>query len=1178
MDVVGGVQAVLGEPGVGQLLHVSAFEAGGLPYLLVLGYGEVHTINVTDPYHPVRTGGIHYTEFVGPWFEDADVFYAPDGRVYAAVTGGGLRILDVTDPSNVEMFGAPDGLHAFGLPCHIAILERPDGRIHALVEWGTPHTVDVTDPHHQIIVEEGQDVGPAYCGIDGAAFEPGDGHTYVVYAGHPAGVLIVDVTDPHGRVLVSVVRHHAGHPQEDPFQAYGIPAPSSSDVLVVDGRAEGLGHAGGAAVFGSPGGRTYVMVANDAHTLRAGGPDPHVIPAGVVLLDVTDPHDPVPVGYVLDGEGGIDFGSHIRAVTVFGSPGGRVHAAVAGDRDVAVLDVTDPSGPVLLYHIRGGEDGFDHVGVVRGMDVVKTPGGGTYLAMAGSEGIQLADVAGAAAAAGGIPSESATFGNPTVFGLDDGRTYVLGAGGAVSMVEITDPRRPVPLGSMRDGEGGFDVLDGALQVEALHRHDGRVYAMAVGGEGLQVIDVTDPRSPAPAGMLRNGTDGFEVGWPITGTAILRQPGGGDYLLVADHDRGMHVVDVTDPGAPVLAGGLLGGEDGIDLLGGVHDLDVFEAPDGRPYALLTGDRGIHTVYMADPAAPAVAGTLDGSVNGTLGAHTLTLVHQSIVFGSDGGRLHALLADYTSGIHIVDLTDPHAPVHAGSVPAGEGGVEVIPGSAVAAVASPDGRAYALVTGWDEIQVLNITDPYAPAPAGAIPAGEGGLGLEMTPWHIAAMEPAGGRVHALASAGDRLWVLDVTYPAVPHVGGWDGEGHTSGGGVQDVHTAEDAVPYRSSGVAAYGPSGDAATVESPDGNTYMVYVEPAGGLLAVDITGGHAAAGSGFWRLGPEDAGWPSAAPDGLGAVPGSVEMFRPHDGRTYMTVGVGDTVLVVDVTYPSGMAPVGAIRDNLGGFYSLGAIRDISAFESPDGRVYVVVGGGDGIQVIDVTNPYAPSPAGSIREVPGIPAYGGIHRTTAIHTPDGRVMALAADGAGRAGMLDVTDPRLPVPAGAIPPADGTGPVLGMSVSEAPGGRIHAILAGESIVYTVDITDPWDPVPVAMLDVAAPEPPRGGPYEEGGVARVAIRVGSSDAECMNGDGCYFVPRTVTIGVGDTVTWRNEDYTAHGFGGMLDTDEGTDWAFDSGKLLPGAEFSHRFEEAGEYTYFGFPHPWMTGMVVVEE
>lgn len=35
---------------------------------------------------------------------------------------------------------------------------------------------------------------------------------------------------------------------------------------------------------------------------------------------------------------------------------------------------------------------------------------------------------------------------------------------------------------------------------------------------------------------------------------------------------------------------------------------------------------------------------------------------------------------------------------------------------------------------------------------------------------------------------------------------------------------------------------------------------------------------------------------------------------------------------------------------------------------------------------------------------------------------------------------------------------------------------------------------------------------------------------------------------------------------------------LLPGAEFSHKFGEAGKYTYSGFLRPWMINRAVAVE
>ncbi len=76
---------------------------------------------------------------------------------------------------------------------------------------------------------------------------------------------------------------------------------------------------------------------------------------------------------------------------------------------------------------------------------------------------------------------------------------------------------------------------------------------------------------------------------------------------------------------------------------------------------------------------------------------------------------------------------------------------------------------------------------------------------------------------------------------------------------------------------------------------------------------------------------------------------------------------------------------------------------------------------------------------------------------------------------------------------------------------------------------------------------------------------------DGNVFEPATITINVGDTVTWRNTDDVPH-------TSTSDDGVWDSGALAPGEEFSFTFEEAGTFPYFCEFHPGMEGTVVVQE
>ncbi len=70
---------------------------------------------------------------------------------------------------------------------------------------------------------------------------------------------------------------------------------------------------------------------------------------------------------------------------------------------------------------------------------------------------------------------------------------------------------------------------------------------------------------------------------------------------------------------------------------------------------------------------------------------------------------------------------------------------------------------------------------------------------------------------------------------------------------------------------------------------------------------------------------------------------------------------------------------------------------------------------------------------------------------------------------------------------------------------------------------------------------------------------------------PATLTVKVGQTVEWHNEDDRDH-------TVTADDNAFKSGNISAGQSFTHRFTKAGEYPYNCAYHPRMKGKVIVEE
>jgi plastocyanin len=92
------------------------------------------------------------------------------------------------------------------------------------------------------------------------------------------------------------------------------------------------------------------------------------------------------------------------------------------------------------------------------------------------------------------------------------------------------------------------------------------------------------------------------------------------------------------------------------------------------------------------------------------------------------------------------------------------------------------------------------------------------------------------------------------------------------------------------------------------------------------------------------------------------------------------------------------------------------------------------------------------------------------------------------------------------------------------------------------------------------------------VTISPGSS----VPSNGKFFVPETLTVSKGTTVSWTNEDTTLHTVtsGSAESGNSGTE--FDSSYLAAGKTFQHPFNTAGTFDYYCTLHPYMKGKVVV--
>ena len=188
------------------------------------------------------------------------------------------------------------------------------------------------------------------------------------------------------------------------------------------------------------------------------------------------------------------------------------------------------------------------------------------------------------------------------------------------------------------------------------------------------------------------------------------------------------------------------------------------------------------------------------------------------------------------------------------------------------------------------------------------------------------------------------------------------------------------------------------------------------------------------------------------------------RTYAAVTAlwdDDGVQILDVTDPYDIAAAGSIGDTR--TLELSGASDVATFTS-GGRTYAAVAAywDDGVQILDITDPSAVTAAGSIGDTAALELDGA--HDIATFTSGGRAYAAVAaywdDGVQ---ILDVTDPSAITAAGSI--TDDAALELdgaeGITVFES-GGRTYAAVASvvDDGVQMLDITDPSDITAVGSI----------------------------------------------------------------------------------------------------------------------
>ncbi|MBT8242674.1 MAG: hypothetical protein HKP34_03050 [Nitrosopumilus sp.] len=108
------------------------------------------------------------------------------------------------------------------------------------------------------------------------------------------------------------------------------------------------------------------------------------------------------------------------------------------------------------------------------------------------------------------------------------------------------------------------------------------------------------------------------------------------------------------------------------------------------------------------------------------------------------------------------------------------------------------------------------------------------------------------------------------------------------------------------------------------------------------------------------------------------------------------------------------------------------------------------------------------------------------------------------------------------------------------------------------------------------------------ISIPFGAFNPELNTPAEVWYDPPILSIQLGDTVTWINDDREGHtvtsgeGSGRFewMNTKElgEADGIFDSQRFMPNESWAYTFDKAGVFNYFCIIHPWMSGVVTVNQ
>jgi hypothetical protein len=323
-------------------------------------------------------------------------------------------------------------------------------------------------------------------------------------------------------------------------------------------------------------------------------------------------------------------------------------AYVANDSDgMKAIDFSDPQNPFQISAFAAPGNTYD----------VKVIGNIAYLA--GSDGLQCVDIS--------QPQNPALVASVDTldissFTFADDMAYV--ADGGLKIIDVSDPQHPVILGSCNTPEVAHHI---AVKNDIAYTSGSWFFPLwGTGNCELDLIDISDPQSPAIIDSCYIGNGEIPAG-------CVAVQGGTAFVA---NGANLKVIDVSNPQNTFIAGN-------YPTTGDIRSIAI-----GDSVAYVSTSAGLQILDITIPQNPSL-----------LCSYAFPADYVSL-----SGDL-ACVALGSSGVHILDVSDPATPVLVGSIPTH------YTTSYINRCLIRDNMLYISDNDWNEISIYDISTPQTP-----------------------------------------------------------------------------------------------------------------------------------------------------------------------------------------------------------------------------------------------------------------------------------------------------------------------------------------------------------------------------------------------------------------------------------------------------------------------------------